>query len=216
MTAPYGWGRLSEEERIMFTRSEIKRSVASGLMALALAVIAAPPGIAREKYETIDGNLYGTSTQMGQKVSVKLLIYGYSTDADRQILVDAYKKGQHQGLVNALEKMPSMGRLAITGTVGYDVAFIRVIPTPTGRKIRFVTNRLIRFGEAWTDSLSKDFNLTAGEIDINSKDSSKSAGIILPAAQLVINKNGQLDWELNQNPWRLAGIIDWDGPKGEK
>jgi hypothetical protein len=42
--------------------------------------------------------------------------------------------------------MKSVGRIAITGTVGYDLSYIRLIPIPTGRKIRFVTNRLIRFG----------------------------------------------------------------------
>jgi hypothetical protein len=47
----------------------------------------------------------GTSTQLGKIVNVKVTIYEFSTPEDRQILVDAYKKGQNQGLVNALTKM---------------------------------------------------------------------------------------------------------------
>jgi hypothetical protein len=39
----------------------------------------------------------------------------YSTEEDRQILVEAFKKGQNQGLVNALTKMKAVGRIAITG-----------------------------------------------------------------------------------------------------
>ena len=89
------------------------------------------------------------------------------------------------------------------------------IPTPTGGQIRFVTNRQIRFGEAYADTQSQNFNLTAGEIDINTQDKNKSTGQLYPAAQLTLDKEGQLQLELSQNPWRLAGIIDWAGTPGE-
>ncbi len=196
----------------MSTKAKIAMTI---LFVLGLVMIVIMPGIARDKYETIDATAYGTSTQMGQNIGVTLIIYEYSTPEDRQILVDAYQKGQNQGLVNALSKMKAVGRMSVQGTLGSDVAFIKMIPTATGRKIRFVTNRQIRFGEAWSDSQTMAYNLTAGELDINSSDKSKSTGTLYPAAQLVLNKEGELQWELNQNPWRLAGIIDWKGTPGE-
>jgi hypothetical protein len=162
------------------------------------------------KVETIDATATGTSTQMGRVVSVKVTIYEYSTDEDRQILIESFKKGQNQGLVNALTKMKSVGRIAITGTVGYDLSYIRLVPTPTGRKIRFVTNRLLRFGEAYYNTQTTAYNLTAGEIEINDSDKDKSAGVLYPAAQLVINKEGQLEFQLNKNPWKLVNILDWN------
>lgn len=162
------------------------------------------------KVATIDATAMGTSTQLGKNVSVKVTIYEFSTDEDRQFLIDAFKKGQNQGLVNALTKMKAVGHIAITGTLGYDLSFIRLIPTPTGRKIRFVTNRLLRFGEAYYDTQTKAYNLTAGEIEIDDSDKDKSAGVLYPAAQLVINKEGQLEFQLNKNPWKLVNIIDWD------
>lgn len=199
----------------MATASKMTRSAIGSLMLLGLLMVATLPGFARSKYETIDAQVFGTGTQLGQNIGVTLIIYDYSTSADRQILVDAFTKGQNQGLVNALNKMPAVGRMMITGTVGSDVAFIRLIQTPTGRKIRFATNRQIRMGEAWSDSPTTAFNLTAGEIDLNDQDKSKSAGVLYPAAQLTIDKEGQLTFELNQNPWRLGGIIDWAGTPGE-
>jgi len=147
---------------------------------------------------------------LGKTVSVKVTIYEFSTEEDRQILIDAFKEGQNQGLVNALTKMKAVGRIAITGTLGYDLSFIRLIPTPTGRKIRFVTNRVLRFGEAYYNTQTTAFNLTAGEIDLNDSDKDKSAGVLFPAAQLVLNKEGQLEFQLNQNAWKLVNIIDWD------
>jgi hypothetical protein len=162
------------------------------------------------KVETIDATAMGTSTQLGKTANVKVTIYEFSTPEDRQILLDAYKKGQNQGLVNALTKMKAVGRIAITGTLGYDLSYIGLVPTDTGRKIRFVTNRLLRFGEVYNNSQSIAYNLTAGEIEINDKDKSKSAGVLYPAAQLVINKEGQLQIELRKNTWKLVNIIDWN------
>ena len=63
--------------------------------------------------------------------------------------------------------MNAVGHCSITGMLGYDVAYIRMIPRPTGRKIRFVTNRLLRFGEVYWDTQSTAFNLTAGELELN-------------------------------------------------
>jgi hypothetical protein len=163
----------------------------------------------RGSTETIDATAFGTSTQMGRTFGVKIIIYEYSDPEDREILVQAFQQGQNDGLVNALEKMKSVGRITIPGTLGYDLSFVREIVTPTGRTIRFVTNRKIAFGENYWSTQTKSFNLTAGEININEKDKSKSDGVLFPAAQLIVNKEGELQWELNQNAWRLNNIIEW-------
>jgi hypothetical protein len=167
-----------------------------------------------QKAETIEATAQGTGTQMGQMIEIRLIINDYSTLEERQVLVQAFTKGQNQGLVNALTKMRAVGHISLTGTIGYDVSYIRMIPTPTGRKIRFITNRQISFAEAWTDSQSQSFNLTGGEIELNDQDKSKSTGVLFPAAQLVIDKQGQLQIDLNQNSWKLVDILDWKGTPG--
>jgi hypothetical protein len=195
-------------------RSNIRKFSYGGLLLTTLLLAAVTLALSADdgkvKVGTIDATAMGTSTQLGQTVNVKVTIYQFSTEEDRAILVEAYKKGQNQGLVNALTKMKADGHIAITGTIGYDLSFIRLIPTPTGRKIRFVTNRLLRFGEAYYSTQSKEYNLTAGEIEINDSDKNKSSGVLYPAAQLVINKEGQLEIQLRKNPWKLLNIIDWD------
>jgi len=163
----------------------------------------------RSNTETIDATAFGTSTQLGRNFGVKILIYEFSSPEDRDILVQAFQQGQNKGLVNALEKMKSVGRISIPGTLGFDLSFIREIVTPTGRTIRFVTNRKIAFGESYWNTQTKSFDLTAGEITLNDSDKSKSAGVLYPAAQLIINKEGELQFELNQNAWKLTNIIEW-------
>jgi hypothetical protein len=194
------------------SNSRLRKFGYSGLLvsALLLAAVTLARSADDRKVETIDATAMGTSTQLGKTIGVKVTIYEFSTPDDRQILVDAFKKGQNQGLINALTKMNSVGRIAITGTLGYDLSYIGLIPTDTGRKIRFVTNRLLRFGEVYNNSQSVAYNLTAGEIEINDQDKNKSSGVLYPAAQLVINKEGQLQFELRKNPWKLVNIIDWN------
>ena len=178
---------------------------------IGLLLIFSIPGFGQRKSsETIDATAFGTSTQLGRNFGVKIIIYEFSSPEDRDILVQAFQKGQNDGLVNALEKMRSVGRITIPGTLGFDLSFIREIVTPTGRTIRFVTNRKIAFGESYWDTQTRSFNLTAGEINLNDKEKDKSSGVLFPAAQLIVNKEGELQWELNQNEWKLVNIIEWD------
>jgi hypothetical protein len=189
------------------------RFVANSIVLVSL-VVAGRPGFARDKYETIDAQAYGTGTQLGQNIGVTLNIYEFSTPADKQILVQAFQTGQNKGLASALQKMRAVGHLEITGTLGNDCSYIRMTQTPTGRKIVFATTRQIRMGEAWTDSNSMSFDLTAGVLELNDQDKSKSTGALYPAAQLVLDKEGELQLDLLQNPWRLSSLLDWKGTAG--
>jgi hypothetical protein len=195
--------------RVISTAS-LKFTIASAI-GLGIVLTACITASARDKYETIEAQAFGTGTQLGANIGVTLNIYEFSTPADRSILVQAYQKGQNQGLVTALSKMRAVGHIEITGTLGNDCAYIEMTPTPTGRKIVFATNRQIRFAEAWTDSQTMSYDLTAGILELNDQDKSKSTGTLFPAAQLILNKEGKLQWDLNQNPWRLSDVIDWKG-----
>ena len=195
----------------MYKKSKLIRIAIPSLLVLGLMMIGSVPGFSRDKYESIDCTAWGTSTQLGHNIGITLTIYEFSTPEDREVLVQAFQKGQNQGLVLALQKMKAVGRIAIPGTLGYDVSYIRMVATPTRRKITFATNRPIRFGEAFTDSPTQSYNLTAGELDLNDQDKSKSTGVLYPAAQLIINKDGEMQLDLNQNPWRLGNFLDWKG-----
>jgi hypothetical protein len=168
----------------------------------------------RSKPETIEATARGTEAQLGKEFPITLTIYEYSTPADKQILTEAFHGGGDQGLFNALSKMKAVGHIAVTGTLGYDVSYIQVNSTPTGRKVRFVTNRLLRFGEVYHDSLSTSYNLTAGEFDINDEDKAKSTGVFLPEAELALDKQGELQFNLVGFPWQMVGVLDWKGTPG--
>jgi hypothetical protein len=199
-------------DRTMQILKHLSKLIIVGWVLVFLAI----PGFPRDKNETIDATARGTGTQLGKNIGVTLIIYEYSTPEDRAILVEAFQKGSNQGLVNALERMKAVGRIRITGTLGFDVSYILMIPTSTGRKIRFVTNREIRFGEAYYDTESQYYNLSGGEIELNDQDPSKSSGVLFPAAQLGIDDQGQLSINLRMNPWKLTNIIDWNRNEGRE
>ena len=196
--------------------STSSKGIFVGLMVAGLLILAAFPASSAKKVkdETIEATAMGTGSQMGQMIGISVEIYEYSTPEEKQLLTDSFAKGQNQGLVNTLTKMHAVGHISITGTLGYDLAFVRMIPTPTGRKIRFVTNRQLRFGEVWADAQSTSFNLTAGEFDLDDNDKSKSTGVLYPECQLAIDKQGQLQIQLTQNAWKLVDVIDWKGTLG--
>ena len=182
-----------------------------GLAAVLLSTALGPATHAQQtseekaKPQHIEAVAEGTSTQLGKIVSVNIIVREYSPPEDQQALVEAFKSGGQNGLYHALSKMPARGRIAITGTLGFDINYIRQFDTPTGKKIRLVTDRPITFGEAWHASRSSEYNLSAAEIEFGA-DKGKNTGTLLPACQFDIDKENQLQIEVFRNPWKLVNI----------
>ena len=175
----------------------------AGLM-LFLSSTAAAQKLPKSIY--IQAQAMGQSTQMGQTANITLIIEEFSPAEDQKALLTAFNEKQNEGLVNALNKMHSKGRMSITGTLGYDVSYIRQWKEPDGStKYRLVTNRPITFGEAWSDSRSMDYSISGVEIII-SPDKKKSSGTLMPLVKLKMNKENHLELETYQNPWKLVDV----------
>jgi hypothetical protein len=172
-------------------------------------LLASPSSSAQKLAKSIyiQAQAMGQSTQLGQTFNITLIIEEFSTPDDQKALLAAFNEKKNEGLVNALNKMHTKGRMSITGTLGYDVAYIRQWKQPDGStKYRLVTNRPITFGEAWSDARSMDYSLSGVEI-IMWPDKKKNSGTRLPAVQLKMNKENQLELETYQNPWKLVNIM---------
>lgn len=185
-----------------------KKTITASLLLVFLTLLPGSKSSAQKLSKTIfiQGTAIGQSTQMGRMFSVNVYIEELSTPEDQKALLEAFQAKGNEGLVNALSKMKSKGRIAITGTLGYDVSYIRRFQQPNGTTvIRLVTDRPIRFGEAWHDTRSSDYNLSGMEI-ILPPDKKKSSGTLLPACQFKIDKDNHLEIEAFQNPWKLTNI----------
>jgi hypothetical protein len=149
-----------------------------------------------------------TATQGGQVINVTLIIDSYSTPSDMQVLSQAFQQGQDQALVTALSKTKAVGHCSIQGAVNYDVAFIQVVQTSTGRSIVFITNRPLQMGEAGASPSTESFDLAVGQFDLNDADPSKSTGFLFPASKLVVDSKGEFHYDLGGTPWSLAAVQD--------
>ena len=186
-------------------RNAILFAVGLGLV-LQTETIALAQGSRLPKPILIQATAMGQSTQMGRLFSVNIHINELSTASDQKALLEAFQAKGNEGLVNAVSKMSGKGRIAITGTLGYDVNYIRRFKQPDGSIVlRMVTDRPITFGEAWGDTRSRDYDLSGLEIII-SPDKKKKTGTLLPACQFKIDKENHLEIEAYQNPWRLTNI----------
>lgn len=158
--------------------------------------------------ETIQATAMGQQRASGKMFSVTVNIESYSTPEDQKILSDAFKDGGHDALVKTLSKMKSKGRVAITGTLGYQIAYIRSFPTENGRRIRLLTDRPIQFAEAYISGRTKDYDLSALEINLNA-DPKQSDGGLIVAGKFKIDKSQQISFEsYGSGPWRLVNIME--------
>ena len=168
-------------------------------------------GVAQDEqalHEVCQAQAMGQNTQAGQTFNVTVHIDEYSTPEERQILIDAFNTGGSKGLYNALDKMSARGRIAVTGTLGYDIKYARKIPADEGFKLIVVTNRPINFREAWNSGRSVNYNLSYLEITLN-KETGKGTGTLIPAALFKIDKkSGEVTIEAFRNPFTLTNIED--------
>lgn len=161
-----------------------------------------------QKRETIQAQAFGQGTTAGRTFGITILIEDYSTPADQTALIDAFKRGGHDEMMKVLSKMKSKGRVRLSsGGVGYQIAYIRNIPTANGRTIRLLTDRPINFGEAYASTRSRDYDLSVIELQLSNGD--KSTGTLMPAVRVTVNKKKQqIELETyNAMPYRLAAIM---------
>jgi hypothetical protein len=162
----------------------------------------------KPKRETIQATARGQQRASGKMFHVTINIESYSTAEDQKVLIDAFNAGGHDLLVKTLSKMPAKGRVAITGTIGYQIAYIRSFPMENGRRIRLVTDRPIQFTEAYISGRSTDYDLSAIEINLNA-DPKKSEGSLIVAGKFKVDKNQQVSFEsYGSGPWSLVNIME--------
>ena len=103
-----------------------------GLVVSALLVLAVFPAFSekRPKAETIEASAMGTGTQLGQVIGISVEIYEFSTPEDRTVLMDAFSKGQNQGLVTALGKMRAVGHIFDYRDLGIRPCVHQINPHP--------------------------------------------------------------------------------------
>ena len=149
-----------------------------------------------------------TYAQAGNTIGVTLIVYNYTTSADLELLSLAFQQGQDRQLAAALSKTKAAGHCSIAGDPIFDVAFIQMVVTPTGREITFIANRPLQSDEVSSDPDSQSFDLMVGQFEINDTDNTKSTGFLYLASRLVVDEQGAFHYDLAGSPWSLVNVLD--------
>ncbi len=184
----------------------ISRQLLYGLIGALLCVSFGTTARAQRRM-TIQATAMGTSTQMGKIYNVNILIEQFSTQEDRDSLINAFRRSGQDGLVDVLEDMKPKGRIRFaSGGVGNDIKYIIELPSDNGRRFRLVTDRIIAFGELYRGTRSTDYSV--GAIELVLTPDGKGSGTVLPACKLTVDKKTQqVEIETYQNPWNLTNFF---------
>jgi hypothetical protein len=155
---------------------------------------------------TVQATARGTSTQLGRVVDVTITIDQLSTPDDQKTLQAAFASSGQAGLVDALGKMSSKGRVRFSsGGVGNDVKYIIELPAEKGsRRLRLVTDRNLAFGELANSTRSSEYRL--GAIEFTLTPDGKGTGRVLPACKVGLDKKKQIKIETFQFPYDLSNF----------
>ncbi|MEK6302679.1 MAG: hypothetical protein AABO41_18360 [Acidobacteriota bacterium] len=136
---------------------------------------------------------------------ITIYISDYSTEAEAKMLAGAFADGGSKMLFKVLTKMKSKGRIAPTGSVGYQIRFIRSTDTPNGRKVVMLTDRPIGFLEAYYGTRSKDYQY--GLVELNLNDNGKGEGSLIYAAKVKAIRGDTIEVEnFGIEPARVLNI----------
>jgi hypothetical protein len=123
----------------------------------------------------------------GKAGPVEFVIERYSTDAERDTLMQALQEKGPDKLLETLQKLPRIGYLRTPNSLGYDLRFARKVPGEDGgEKITLMTDRYITFWEATNRPRTIDYPFTLIEVRIGPE--GKGEGKLSLATRITYDK----------------------------
>lgn len=146
----------------------------------------------------------------GARVNVDLFVRSYTSDDEARSLAAALVEGGSEALLKRLEKAKSIGKITLTGRVGfYDLKLIRSHQTQEGRRIYAVGDRPVGFLEMYVNNRSRDYPFGILQLDLkkNSKGREEGTGALIYAAKIKVLQGNSIDVEsYGIDAIRLLGV----------
>jgi hypothetical protein len=122
--------------------------------------------------------------------SVTFTVTRWSTDQERDTLVNTLMERGPDATLDALAKMPRAGSIAPTGGVGFDIHFARRIVNPDkSERIVLVTDRPMSLWERRAGGRSVDYPFTLIELHLGPN--GKGEGKASVATQITVDKDSK-------------------------
>jgi hypothetical protein len=176
-------------------RKRAVRGVRRAALALGLAAaVAAAQDALPMKFVGNAINLGGGAARpvspRGRMQTVEIAIERWSTDEERNQLVEAFTSKGSDGLLRALQKTKRVGYIRTPDRLAWDLHYARQRPTGDGgRQVFLATDRNVRFWEVYENTRSTDYPFTLIQLQLDGE--SKGEGRMSLATQISVSKDKQ-------------------------
>jgi hypothetical protein len=191
-----------------------KRWMATLIAAVACSAFAASPAAAQSRPQTRPepGNkpieifkAFAVQMQSGKAGAVQINVTRWSTDEERQRLLDVLTEQGQPAMIADLQKMPQVGYIRMPNTMGVALFFARSTDLPDGtRQVVLGTSRAI--GMATNAPQASKYDATVIELHLPAG-GGKGEGKIVFAGKASVGKDGKVQISNYQGePIRLKDV----------
>jgi hypothetical protein len=142
--------------------------------AAALATVSAQQQSAAQLANNAPETFTAFAVNMNSRVSgaatsqVDIHVQRYSTDEERDQLMDAFKTGGQDRLLDVLQDLPVVGYIRTPTSLRYDLHFARQVPLPEGgRKVILLTDRHMAMWEVVNSTRSVNYPFTLIQLQLD-------------------------------------------------
>lgn len=164
-------------------------------LAFAVALVAGTPGAAgaqvasnteREQFTAFAVNISNVGRTGASPIDIT--IERWTPDAERDRLMEVFKKGGPDALLGALRETRRVGSIRTPDSLAYDLRYARQMPGEEGgRRIVIVTDRPVGFWEAANRPITIDYPFTLIELQLDR--AGEGVGKLSIATKITLNGN---------------------------
>ena len=172
-------------------RAALMATVSAAALILSTAAPSAQSNMAKpEKFTAFAVDISNTAPRSNATV-VDIQINRWSTDAERDQLLQVFRSKGQEGLLSALQKLPVVGGIRTPGSLNYDIHFARQRPgAEGGREVFLMTDRYIGAWEAMNRPRTIDYPFTLIQLQLD-KDG-RGVGKASIATQITQDPDGTI------------------------
>jgi hypothetical protein len=172
-------------------RSAFIAAVSAAALIFSTAIPSAQSNMAKpEKFTAFAVDISNTAPRANATV-VDIQINRWSTDTERDQLMQVFREKGQDALLSALQKLPVVGGIRTPGSLNYDLHFARQRPDAEGgRMIFLMTDRYIGVWEAMNRPRTIDYPFTLIQLQLDR--SGRGVGKASIATQITQDPDGTI------------------------
>jgi len=172
-------------------RSALIASVAAVALIVSSSAPSAQSNMAKaEKFTAFAVDISNTAPRSNAS-AVDIEIKRWSTDDERDRLLEVFRAKGQDGLLAALQKLPVVGAIRTPGSLNYDIHFARQRSgAEGGREVFLMTDRYIGAWEAMNRPRTLDYPFTLIQLELDK--SNRGVGKASIATQITQDPDGTI------------------------